>query len=267
MRMRPWKYSPLFIVTIATLLFANGCKLDRRAITALGKVEPAQFCPGDTLRASYDLTVGEPCPSDVDCSVHFPNVAISSAPESFPSTSFHAYAGGLDFVPAADSVAVTFDIDRDSVLIPTARFEDGHRVFIQRTPIIDNTVTVTRTDPFSRELVHDGMCAGASPVNAPAMLPGPPQFSSNLRLQSLCNTNGVAILITLSGGGGTYSQTLMPGECFDATATAPDIPSGLDASTTVQVARLVPDLGARCSATGPNTPPSPLRTLARMGCR
>jgi hypothetical protein len=264
MRKRPWKHTAHLACALAVLPSASGCHLDKRGIAGVGDVAPARFCPGDTLRASYDLLRGETCPVGVDCSPHFPAVAVSSTPESFAPALFRAYAGGLDFVPAADSVAVTFDIDRERVLIPTDRFEDGSRVFIERAPVSGRTITATRIAPFSSELVHDGMCAGASPVNAPAMLPGPPTFSPNLLLQSLCNANPVAVAVTLTGTAGGYTQNLSPGECLRA--DAPGVPS-IDAGTAVNVARLVPDPGARCSAAGPNSPPAPLRTVAHMDCR
>lgn len=263
---RSWKSVPPFTVVIAAMLVSSACHLDRRALGGLGKLEPAQFCPGDTVRASFDLLREETCGAGVDCSPHFPTVVLSSAPESFPRSTFRSYADGLDFTPTADSVAVTFDIDREAVNIPTDRFDgDGNRIWVQRTPIADHTLTARRAAPFDRELVHDGICDGATPINAPAELPGPPQLSPGMRLASLCNVNAIPITATLSGDAGSYSRSLAPGECLDT--TIPGVPGEVAAFRTVRVSRLTADSGARCTATGPNSPPAPLRTLAHMECR
>lgn len=256
-------------IAACAVVFANGCTLDRRPLLgSWAKVEPAEFCPGDTLRASYDLLGADVCPAGVDCSPYFPNVAISSAPTSFPATSINNYVGGIDFTPAGDRVDVTFDIDRDNVLIPTDRFDGSSRIFIQRTPLVDRQITVTRiTGTRDTELIHEGMCAGSSGVNAPAELPGLPRVSPNMRLVQLCNTNGVPVVVTLNGSaaGASYTQTLSPGECLDP--TMPGVPAGIDSARVVDVRPMFADPGTRCTATGPNNPPPTLRTLARMACR
>ena len=117
------------------------------------------------------------------------------------------------------------------------------------------------------ELVHDGMCAGGMPVNSPENLPGPPVSSANLRLVSLCNRNGVPVVVTLNGSapGATYTQALMIGECLNT--DAPGVPTGTDAARMVEVRPMFTDPGVRCSATGPSTPPPTLRTVAVMACR
>lgn len=256
-------------LAIACIGFASACHLDRRPlIGALGDVTPRQFCPGDTMHARFDLLQGETCPGDVDCAAFFPTVTLSASPAAFPTTPVRGFAGGLDFAASGDRMSVLFDIDRDSVTIPTDRFDDaGNRIFVVRQPLIDQTAVARRMTDFDRELVHDGVCMGSTPAQAPAMLPDGPQFSPLMRLRSLCNVSGVPIRVTLSGSapGAVYTQDLPPGDCVDT--GAPGMPAGIDETTTVEAVRMIPDPGARCSALGPNTPPAPLRTVARLGCR
>ncbi|MBX3712042.1 MAG: hypothetical protein KF800_08800 [Lysobacter sp.] len=256
-------------IAACSVIVASGCVLDRSPILpGWATLEPMEYCAGDTLRASYDLLRSDTCPAGVDCSPFLPNVTISSGSGEFSPTPFRAYAGNVGFTPAGDASTVTFDIDRDNVLIPTDRFEGGNRVFLQRTNLRDTTLTARRiTGARETTHMHPGMCSGASPVNAPAELPGPPRTSANLRLTGLCNANGVPVNVTLSGGapGVVYSQDLMPGECIDT--GMPGVPAGVDASRMVEIRPLIGDPSTRCTATGPNNPPPTLRTLARMACR
>jgi hypothetical protein len=121
----------------------------------------------------------------------------------------------------------------------------------------------------NRELIHGGMCAGATPVNSSQPLPGLPQFSPNLSLTDLCNVNSVAVVVTLSGGadGTSFTQTLSPGQCL---ASMPGVPTSTGSARVVEVRPVTPAPGTRCDTTGTmdnNVPPPPLRTLARMSCR
>ncbi|MBL8262313.1 MAG: hypothetical protein JNM58_07805 [Xanthomonadaceae bacterium] len=248
------------IAACATIV-ANGCVLDRSPIRApWGDVSPREYCAGDTLQASYQFFDGA-CPAGADCTLYTPNVTISSMPSLFPSTPFNAYRGSVDFPASGDSVAVTFDIDRDAVSQP---MEGGLR---QITGISDLTITASRITG-SREFTqtHAGMCAGSLPVNAPAELPTRPRFSQNLQLRRLCNDSGVQVTATLSGGapGVTYSQMLTPGDCIDT--SMPGVPAEIAASRVVDVRPLFFDPSVRCSATGPNSPPATLRTRAIMSC-
>lgn len=246
------------LIALALLLLA-GCKLDRRGLIGLGSVSPQQFCPADTVTASFDLLAGETCPADADCATHFPNVDISSAPAAFPPAHFNNYVGSVPFTPSADRVDVTFDIDRESVLIPTDRFDGGTRIFIQRSPVIDHTATTTRiTGAIERELVHGGMCAGATPVNASVELPGPPQLSANLALVELCNASPVAVVITLSGGGRPELSELSIGQCVTPRSSETRV---------IDIRPQTPDISARCGALEGAVPPRALRTLARLACR
>lgn len=261
MRILEHKLFRFCTIAACSVVVASGCMLDRSPILApWGDVSPREYCAGDTLQASYQFFDGA-CPAGADCTMHFPNVAIRSMPSLFPDTPFNAYRGDVDFAASGDSVAVTFDIDRNVVSQP---MEGGFR---QITGVNDITVTASRIIGV-REFTqtHDGMCAGSMPVNAPAELPTRPRFSQNLRLRQLCNTNGVPVSVTLSGGapGVTHTQTLIVGECLDT--AMPGVPAEVAASRVVDVRPLFFDPSVRCSATGPNSPPPPLRTLARMSC-
>ena len=77
-------------------LATSGCVLDRSPIRApWATVAPQQYCPGDTLRASYQFFDGT-CPTGLDCRLNTPNVTISSSPGLFPATPFTAYSGAVD---------------------------------------------------------------------------------------------------------------------------------------------------------------------------
>ncbi|MGN6153998.1 MAG: hypothetical protein ACTHOH_18640 [Lysobacteraceae bacterium] len=261
------------VIAACSAIVATGCVLDRSAIPpGWGRVQPGQYCPGDTLTASYDFLGSDACATDpaVTCSTYFPTVTLTTASGAFPSpTSLPpGYTGSLAFAATGDSITVGFHSSANPVTIPTDRFEGGSRVFLQRTGVTDVSATARRivgTQAF--EFTHEGMCAGGTPTYGPGELPGPPRLSPNLRLVDLCNTNGVAIVVTLNGSapGVTYSQTLSPGACLDP--TAPGVPGGTDAARVVDVRPVTPDPFARCSALGPNTPPATLRTVAHVACR
>ena len=74
------------------------------------------------------------------------------------------------------------------------------------------------------------------------------------------------MIVTLRGAasGATYTQMLGVTDCIDP--AMPGVPAGIDTSRVVEVRPLAMDPATRCSATGPNTPPPPLRTRSRMGC-
>lgn len=245
----------------------SGCLLDRSPIRpAWASVEPAQFCPGDTLRASYDFLGGRTCPAGVDCSPYFPNLAVSSTPTSFTPMSFRAYSAGFDFTPAGDTVTVTFDIDRDNVLIPTEEFRDGTRVFLQRTGVTDLNVTARRiTAPIGGELLLPGMCSGALPFNAPATLETLPRLSPRLGLASVCNISGFAVNITLNApGGAVFSTMLADGGCVDT--SMPGVPTAIRGTQMIEARPVSLPPGTMCSATGPSTPPPTIRLSTSRNC-
>lgn len=250
---------------LLSALLTGGCRLERSALHGMGQVTPMQYCPGDTATASYDLLREETCPADVDCATHFPTMNITSAPEAFPPRTVRAFADSFTFSPTGDSVAVTFDIDRDAVTIPTSRFDGSTRIFVQRTHLRDHTHNMTRYTGADHELLHDGMCAGSTPVNAPAEIPGPPRLSPNVRLVELCNINGVPVSVEVASTSGSFSATLTPGQCL--TPGVGGVPSDIDGARVVNVRALIPDPGAHCSALDGAIPPAALRTRARLACR
>lgn len=269
MRSLPVKIARFSIIVACSAAVATGCMLDRRPILpGWGRVTPAQYCPGDTLRASYDFLGSETCSTSpsVTCSDFFPTVTVSSTPALFPAQDLpRGYQGNFDFTASGDSVTVGFHSNQNPVTIPVDRPEGV--VLLQRTGISDTNATARRimgTQSF--ELTHTGMCEGASHVYAPGDL-NMPSLSPNMRLIDVCNFSGTILTVTLSGGasGAVYSQMVPPGMCLDT--GMPGLPAGIDGARIVEVRPLTPDPAARCSATGPNTPPATLRTVAHMACR
>jgi hypothetical protein len=253
-------------IAVCSVVVASGCLLDRSPILpGWPRLEPQQYCPGDTLRASYDFLAGRTCPAGVDCTTYFPNVTVSSSPASFSPMSFRNYVAGFDFTPAGDAVTVTFDIDRDNVLVPTEEFRDGTRVFLQR-PSPDTNLTARRiTSPISTELVFPGMCAGATPINTPATLETLPRFSPRLGLDTVCNNSGIAVNVTLSAADGSTYSTMMPnGNCIST--SMPGVPAGIRATQVIDARPLALPPGTMCSATGPSTPPPTLRLTTTRSC-
>lgn len=255
------------VIVACSAIMATGCIINRSNLhRAYTTIVPQQYCPSDTITASFDFQGADVCPPDASCASFFPVVAISSTPTAFAPQSVTNFVGGVSFpAPAAPSVSVLFNPDRDSVLVPTAEVRPEGRVFVQRESF-DQTQVATRISAVNQELTHDGMCAGATPVNSPQTLPGLPQFSANMRLTDLCNMNAVAVIVTLSGGpdGSSYTQMLSPGTCL---ASMPGVPTTTESARVVEVSPLTVDPATRCTSTGPNVPPPPLRTLARMSCR
>lgn len=253
-------------IAACAVIVANGCVLDRSPILPpWPNLEPMQYCPGDTVRASYDFLAGRTCPAGVDCSPFVPNVAISSSPASFAPMSFRSYAAGFDFTPAADAVTVTFDVDRDPVLVPTEEFRDGFRVFSSR-PSPDSSLTTRRiTGAIGNELVFPGMCAGASPTYAPVSLETLPRLSPRLGLDTVCNNNGFDVVVTLTNASGTvYSTMVSPGRCLST--SMPGVPAGARSTQVIEARPLAMPPGTMCSATGPSTPPPTLRLTTSRTC-
>ena len=269
--MTPSRRSPLCCLALAALAAAaaGGCTLDRSIIPAWGEVTPTQICPGDTVTVSWDFLRTETCRNDELCAMYHPTVVVTSNPSAFPPRTVTGYRDSFTFNPTADVTRVDFGIDRNAVRVPTTRNDDAGRPIDAIREGLRNDWREVRRIPDGQEteLVHDGMCAGNTPVNSPEDLPGAPRSSANLRLVSLCNRNAVAVVVTLNGSvpGDTVTQTLMPRDCLNT--DAPGMPATIDAARVVEVRPLFPDPGVRCSATGPNNPPPPLRTVAVMACR
>lgn len=256
-------------LALAIAVASGGCTLDRSAIITWGQATPLQACPGDVVTVSYDFLGTETCRDDELCAMYHPTVVISSSPSAFPTRTVTGYRDSFTFSPADDLTRVNFDIDRDTVRVPTTRLDpEGRPIDAVRERIRDDWRDIRRiTGSQETELVHDGMCAGGAPVNSPEELPGPPATSPNLRLVSLCNRNGVPVVVTLTGSapGSTHTQALSPGRCLDT--GEPGVPAGIDAARIVEVRPMFVDPSVRCSATGPSNPPPTLRTVAVMACR
>ncbi len=269
MQMLQNKWIRYSIIAACSVSVATGCIIQRGVLTrGFANVSPAAYCPADTITASYDFLEDLSCPTGLEatCMSFSPTVAITSEPVHFPAQSIRGYTGSFSFLaPDADRFNVWFRPDRSEVLIPTAEIRDGNRVFVGR-PSTERYSVVSRQGPLDRVLTHAGMCAGSAPVNAPEMLPGLPQFSPNLALTDLCNLNSAHVIVTLSGGadGSTYSQALAPDQCLSG---MPGVPTSTQSARVVEVRPMNMDPSTRCTATGPNMPPPPLRTRVRMQCR
>lgn len=255
-------------IALCAAVVANGCRLERSVLPSIAYAAPGEYCPGDTVRASFDYLGTETCRDAMACAMQFPIVTMTSTPESFPPQSIQNYVGGVSFVPVGDAVTLNYAIDRSPVTVLTSRSDSrGVPINVERSLPRTQTQTIRRlTGVVETELQHPGMCAGGTPVNAPASLTGDSRRSPNLRLTQLCNANGVAVSVTLSGSapGVSYTQMLMPRDCIDT--SMPGVPAGINMSTNVEVSPLIADPSTRCSATGPSTPPPTLRTLARRSC-
>ena len=271
MRARPRSIArcPVAAIAVVAALCAGGCRLETGVIPSWNAVSPAQVCPGDEVTASYDFLRTETCRDEALCATHHPTVVVSSSPAAFAPRAFTAYGGRFTFTAPAGVTTVGFDVDRDSVRVPTTRVDaEGRPIDFVMTDVRDNSRQVRPlTGSQETELVHDGLCAGSTPVNSPESLPGPPTVSPNLRLVSLCNRNGVPVVVTLNAAtpGTTYTQTLAPGDCLNT--SAPGVPAGIDTARVVEVRPMFNDPGVRCSGIGPSTPPPALRTVAVMACR
>jgi hypothetical protein len=254
------------------VLLTNGCTLPHASLqpSTFGSVAPKNYCPGDIVVASYNLLGTNTCISrpGLDCAALQPTIGISSTPMSFAPASITAFAGRVDFTPTEDNVDVTFSTGsatgQQAYIFPTV---NSAGAAITGTAFVrDSTHSTQRINgDVGAELTHSGMCAGSTPTHAPASLPGLPQYSSNLRLQQICNRNSVPINVTISSAAAPpVTVSLMPGECRDP--SPPGSPSMIAAGSMVEVQSLAIDPGAQCSATQGSTPPATLSTAVVMRC-
>jgi hypothetical protein len=254
----------------AGVLLTNGCALphaELRIPTAeIGRVSPAQFCPGDTVTASYNLTQEQPCVSrsGFDCATLAPTITIASAPMSFAPQTTTAFAGNVDFMPAADRVDVSFTAASTGLTYPVVGMSGtpGLRLLT----LVDNTATTQRlTGEIVRTVNHGGMCAGSAPVHADGVLPGPPELSANLRTRRICNSSAAPLRLTIAGAPGELiERDLSPGQCFDT--AEPGISPDAAAARTYSVRALTIDPTTQCGAVQGSTPPAPLQTTITLGC-
>ncbi len=254
------KFVRYSVIAASAAIVANGCMLDRRPIFSPGRVVPAQYCPGDTLTASYDFLATLTCTprpgTTGDCVTTAPTVTMTSNPALFPPTTLQSYQNSVNFTASGDRVDVNFAYGTTNVFVPPS------------TPLAvrDNTETATRIiGTIDQELIHEGSCSGG---NMPANIAlGPPRLSPNLRLVELCNFNTIPIEVTLSGSpaGDPPPQRLEPGRCLDT--GAPGM-AGADGARMVNVRPLIIVGGPyRCTGTSADPISPTLRTVARMACR
>jgi hypothetical protein len=261
-----------FAAIAAGVLLTNGCSLPHATLppAMFGTVAPKNYCPGDTVIASYNLLGADTCVSrpGLDCATIQPTIGISSAPMSFAPASITAFAGRVDFTPTEDNVDVTFSTGsmtgRQVYVYPT--IDSTGAAITKSTYVRDSTYSIQKINgDIGTELTHNGMCAGSTPTHAPASLPGFPQYSSILSLHQICNRNSVPINITISSAAAPpVSVNLMPGECRDP--SPPGSASTIAAGSTVEVQSLAIDPGAQCNAAQGSTPPATLRTAVVMRC-
>lgn len=254
---------PLARCTLAALaggvLLTNGCVISHA--TPYARLQPALYCPGDTLNVGYDIIGGGAgcvSHSGLDCAALAPTVEIVTTSAALPATTLRGFDGGVDFVPTENSVSASFTPTPRDVFFPTR--DVMGREIIGRRLAIPTTLVAKRADGETGEtLVHAGMCAGETPVNAPATLPGAPRYSNRLRARRICNANDVPIIVDVVGapGAGTTSM-LSPGGCLTV-----DLPSaGLIANA--RPLGMVP--GMYCGTLQGGGPPPTLRTKVYVDC-
>ncbi len=254
-------------IAVCAAVVANGCMLDRRPIFSPGTVVPGQYCPGDTLVASYDFLrfAGGVCTpragSPSECSTAAPTVTMTSTPALFPPTTLQSYQNSVSFTASGDRVDVGFVYGTGSIFVPPSTLLVNVRDHTESATRIIGTVETT--------LPHMGNCARgfAVPTYAPVVVP---RSSPSLGLTSICNptSNGVTVDLTISSDapGESFSTTLSPGSCLDP--TAPGVPAFVSRATVINAA----PRGLLCGpggdgATMPQPIAPPLSTAVRQACR
>lgn len=263
----PGKALRFCAIAACSVIVANGCMLDRRPIISPGTVVPAQYCPGDTLTASYDFLrfAGGACTPRAgrpdECTTAAPTATMSSTPALFPATTLQSYQNTISFPASGDRVDVNFAYGTGSVFVPPSTLLVNVR---------DNTDSATRIiGTVDTALPHMGHCpsAFATPTYAPVEVPMP---SPRLGVTGICNpaSNGVPVNLTISGSGPgeTFSIMLARGECLDP--GAPGVPAFVASATMISV---VPS-GLTCGPGGDGTTTPqpiapPISTLVRQACR
>lgn len=254
-------------IAACAAVVANGCMLDRRPILSPGTLAPAQYCPGDTLTASYDFLrfAGGVCTpragSPDECTTAAPTVTMTSTPALFPPTTLQSYQNSIDFAASGDRVDVGFVYGAGSIFVPPSTLLVNVR---------DNTASATRIiGTVDTTLPHMGNCARGfvPPTYAPVMVPG---MSPGLGLTQVCNpaSNTVTVNLTLStdAPGESFSVMLAPGECRDT--SAPGVPAFASRARMISIA----PLGLMCGpggdgSTEPQPIAPPLSTLVGQACR
>ncbi len=252
-------------IVASAAIIANGCMLDRRAIISPGTLVPAQYCPGDTLTASYDFLrlAGGTCTPRAgapdECTTSAPTVTMTSTPLLFPVTSLRSYQNSVGFTASGDRIDVRFAYGTNSVFIPPSTL---------LTNVIDNTETATRiTSPVSTTLPHGSDCVGLSPRYFPVEVPRLPRFSPNVGLLRVINANGVRVRYRIPStvvGEPAYTTELDPGDSIDT--SMPGVPSGIRGAMVIEAT----PIGLMCmpGSGSVDSPPRapPLNTQVITGC-
>ena len=254
-------------IAACAAVVANGCMLDRRPIVSPGTLVPGEYCPGDTLIASYDFLrfAGGTCTPRAgapdECATLAPSVTMTSTPALFPPATRQSYQNSVSFTASGDRIDVGFAYGTGSVFIPPSTWLVNVR---------DHTETARRIiGSIDSTLPHMGECARgfAVPTYAPVMVPG---ASPNLGLTQVCNPagNNATVNLTLStdAPGESFSVTLAPGAC--QATSAPGVPAFAARARMISVA----PAGLMCGPGGdgtttPQPAAPPLSTLVRQACR
>jgi hypothetical protein len=267
MRILEHKLFRFCAIAACAVVVANGCMLDRRPILSPGTVVPGQYCPGDTLVASYDFLrfAGGVCTpragSPDECTTAAPTVTMTSTPALFPPTTRQSYQNSVSFIASGDRVDVGFAYGAGSIFVPPSTLLVNVR---------DHTQSATRfVDNLDTALPHMGNCARgfATPTYAPVLVPG---TSPGLGLTQICNpaSNTVSANFTLSTDtpGESFTMMLSAGEC--RATDAPGMPAFAARVRTIAIA----PIGLMCpsggdGSTGPQPVPPPVSTVVRQACR
>lgn len=78
-------------ICVCAAVVASGCLLNRSPLADWPKLEPALFCPGDTVTASYDFLTPETCPADARCSSFFPDRSHEQYADGVPGAHHHQF--------------------------------------------------------------------------------------------------------------------------------------------------------------------------------
>jgi hypothetical protein len=260
----------------AGVLLTNGC-VPPHAVPYT-RLSPAQYCPGDTLTASYDTQGGQACVSrpGADCADSTPAITLTSTSPTLPTETVRAFAASRDVVAAGDSVEVTFAPDRRDLVYP-ALDRMGNPVWAWRYLIPYTHRSEAIVGEVSRTLTHGGMCSNSPgmppmPVHGAAEIPGAPELSPSLRLRRVCNENAFPVEVTVTTASGESATRLLqplgaPDTARCITTSEPGVPAALAFARIVGVRNPTNDPTAQCAdPTRPLVPPAPLRTSVQLGC-
>jgi hypothetical protein len=227
--------------------------------TPYSRLTPAEYCPGDSVVAAFDVVGSAPCVSHsgMNCADLTPTIEIATTSAALPSARIAAFAGERVFVPTESAVTATFSAEPSRLFYP-AIDAMGREIIVDKL-MVTTPHTATRIDgEIDETLDHAGMCNGTTPVHASVPLPGAPRHSGRLVAQRICNLNAEPILVSVGdAAGGGVSGMLSPGGC---------LPLGFpSAGRVAEVSRLAVDPN-HCGTLQTQGPPPPLRTRVFLAC-